>query len=161
MDSPVHDSRAIANLFVQQWKKSSDGPLTIMSLLKYVYFAHGWTLGHTGKPLFSHKVEAWKYGPVVPEVYKAFSPQSSYNVTEEAKKYSLKEELSSLQNNIVNGVYREYSKLSPMDLSAITHAEGSPWYRYQHTFYGEIPNEEIERHYKKLVDRMKNKNDGQ
>jgi len=154
MKHPVHDSRAIANLFIKIWQKSSDGPLSIMSLLKYVYFAHGWTLGHTGQPLISHKVKAWKYGPVVPEVYYAYRGQSVYNIVRTNDKYPLKEELSPVQDSVINGVYREYSQLPAMELSALTHAEGTPWYRYRFTFYEVIPNKEIQRYYRKVVARL-------
>jgi len=154
MSKQGHDSRAIANIFVEKAQNTPDAahPLTVMSLLKYVYFAHGWTLGHTGDPLIKHKVQAWKYGPVVREVYEAFSPQGIH-IKEEVDEYS-KPELFQEEREIVDSVYEEYSKLSAFRLSAITHAEGTPWYRYRNTYYGEIPNRVIQEYYKRLVDRL-------
>ena len=153
-----HDSRAIANIFVDKAQTTADAahPLTIMSLLKYVYFAHGWMLGHTGNNLICHKLQAWRYGPVVPEVYHAFSHQGTYIVQKEEKynKPSSLEDLLPMERDIVSSVYEEYSKLPTFRLSAITHSPGTPWYRYRHTYYGEIPNDAIKEYYEELVKKL-------
>ena len=49
------------------------GNLTLLQILKMTYLSHGYTLAITGKPLIYNKVEAWKYGPVIPIVYNALS----------------------------------------------------------------------------------------
>ncbi|MCY4000360.1 MAG: DUF4065 domain-containing protein, partial [Bacteroidetes bacterium] len=46
--------------------------LTPMQLIKLSYIAHGWTLGISGEPLFNDTVEAWRYGPVVPDIYHTY-----------------------------------------------------------------------------------------
>jgi len=40
-----------------------------MKLLKLTYIAHGYYLGFFEKPLIENEVQAWKYGPVIPELY--------------------------------------------------------------------------------------------
>ena len=40
-----------------------------MKVQKLVYFAHGWHLGITKKPLINEQVEAWPYGAVIPSLY--------------------------------------------------------------------------------------------
>lgn len=122
-----HDSRAIANIFIELAQKSGQR-LTIMPLIKYVFFAHGWTLGITGKPLIRHEVQAWRYGPVVPEVYYAFRPKLI--IKEEARNWLMMQyhtTLESVEEEIVGKVYERYSAMEPWDLSALTHEEGSPW----------------------------------
>ena len=52
------------------WIASLDGrSLTPMQLIKLSYIAHGWTLAILDNPLFKDIVEAWRYGPVVPDIY--------------------------------------------------------------------------------------------
>ena len=67
-----YDSRAIANRFVRKAKEAKK-TLDIMSLVKFVYIAHGWYLAYADRALICHRVEAWKHGPVIPKVYFAFN----------------------------------------------------------------------------------------
>ena len=43
--------------------------MTAMRLHKLLYYCQGWHLAWYGRPLFADRIEAWKYGPVVPAVY--------------------------------------------------------------------------------------------
>ena len=152
-----HDARAIANLFVR--KSHQSGPrLTILPLVKYVYFAHGWTLGYTGLPLIRDDVRAWKYGPVVPKVYEAFRPQGLI-IREEAKGIfgaPYETEITDDERGIIDSVYDHYSALTPYRISRITHAPSSPWIKYRNQYYAKIPNEEIEAYYKDIIKGRKN-----
>ena len=151
MKNNGHDSRAVANIFVRKAQDAGDD-LTIMALLKFVYFAHGWTLGYTKQPLICHAVEAWKHGPVVPEVYEIFRPQGIL-VREIVQQYSVPGigDLSATERKIINGVYVSYSPLDPFRLSHITHGEGTPWAKYNKRYYATIPNEEIAEYYQTIV----------
>lgn len=161
MNRGPHDSRAIANIFVEKALRHRHS-LTILPLVKFVYLAHGWTLGFTGKPLITHKVQAWKYGPVIPEVYYAFSNQepNSSAVFRKAQEYTVglghgpyyEAELDEEQEEMVNLVYGTYSKYSPFQLSAMTHCKGSPWDMVKSKgHFAVIPNQAIQDYYKKLA----------
>jgi uncharacterized phage-associated protein len=50
---PPYDARAIANLLLE-FAETRNVRLTQIALLKLLYFAHGWYLARTGKPLI-HK----------------------------------------------------------------------------------------------------------
>lgn len=147
-----HDSRAIANLFVDKARKAKK-QLTIMELVKYVYLAHGWTLGLTDAPLIKDKVEAWQYGPVVPVVYRAFRPQGvvidKKAIDEETGKPYSADSITQEQLGIIEEVYRVYSQVLAFELSSLTHGQGTPWSKC----YGkpEIDDETIKRHYKEIA----------
>ena len=148
-----HDSRAIANTFVEMAQKANRR-LTIMPLVKYVYFAHGWTLGITGKPLICHKVLAWKHGPVIPQVYYEFRSYGMV-VKEKAKNWlgiPYKAKLDDEQKEIVRQVYEAYSRFEPWELSGITHKENSPWHQFRYKeFNAVIADNVIREYYAKLA----------
>ena len=60
----------IANYFL--WRAWEEGvEVTPLKLIKLVYIAYGWNLVlNKDRPkLFEERIEAWKYGPVIPSVY--------------------------------------------------------------------------------------------
>lgn len=149
--SKGYDSRAIANMFVHLSNETGHR-LTIMSLLKYVYFAHGWTLGYTEEPLINHGVYAWKHGPVVTEVYDAFRPQG-VRIARAVLGYpkSITDDMDDIKKDIIYKVYETYSALTPFQLSAITHKVGTPWHNNKDPLYKEIPRAEILSYYLGVV----------
>ena len=54
----TYQAVAIANAFIDIGKQNNATDLTPMKLQKLVYFAHGWNLGATGRPLINEEVEA-------------------------------------------------------------------------------------------------------
>jgi len=51
--------------------KRAGKSLTPLQLMKLTYIAHGWSLGLGRGDLFRNRIEAWKYGPVIPDLYHA------------------------------------------------------------------------------------------
>lgn len=139
-----YDSRAVANFFVRKYQR--DGKeVTIMQILKLVYFAHGWHLAMHDAPLIKHQVQAWKWGPVVPEIYKAFKSQGTH-IMRPVPSYNEDFDEKALQ--IMEDVYKYYGPLSGMVLSAKTHEKGSPWHQMRGYFYAPISDEIIKNYYK-------------
>ena len=70
------DALAIANYFVRKGLSDTVGEkLTLLRLVKYVYIAYGFSLALIDKSIINDRfdrVEAWKYGPVIPSVYHSF-----------------------------------------------------------------------------------------
>ena len=152
-----HDSRGIANIFIDL-TRAAGRSLTINALNKYVYFAHGWTLGYTGKPLICHKVEAWKFGPIVPEIYSAhegpgYRVRGSLRSLYWNRPYTAK--LTSEEEIIVNNVFKDYVGLDSSALARIAQREDAPWHEYKGRFYEVIPNEKIKAYYQKLIENMR------
>lgn len=152
----AHDSRAIANIFVDKAQKAGKR-LTIMPLVKYVYLAHGWTLGYTGKPLICHHVQAWKFGPVVPEVYRAFARQ--FVVADKAYPYypgfgpgpDYVVEPNEEEADIIDKVYERYSRLDAFTLSDLTHRKDTPWDQCNKRDFAPIPDRVIKEYYQELI----------
>lgn len=148
-----HDSRAVANRFVRLAQDKGES-ISILQLVKFVYLAHGWHLGFHNTPLICHEVQAWRHGPVVPEVYHAFRSPKSVLITELAMDGSapFDAEFDDNAQSLIGLVYKEYSTLSPFALSSLTHKPGTPWHQMRGKGnYATIPNKVIRDYYLKKV----------
>jgi uncharacterized phage-associated protein len=130
-----YDARVIANFFLDYGAERNQ-PVTIMSLLKILFFAHAWHLGKTNLPLVGQPFEAWKYGPVSRVVYDQFRLSADKPIGERAtvlnvataryetaKWHAIDEETKTLLRN----VFDYYSRFHPFRLSDLTHEKGGPW----------------------------------
>jgi uncharacterized phage-associated protein len=156
----VHDARAVAN-FLLDHADSIGKKLTIMALLKIIYFAHGWHLAKFEGPLIRNAFEAWQEGPVVRVVYNCFRDAGTKSINSRATQfnpavgryetvsYTLGEEQAMLLRNI----FGAYGHLNAFKLSDLTHEPGSPWDLVWNappekiTLGMRITNEAIRRHF--------------
>ena len=140
-----YDARQIANWFIT--RAQQDGQtVSIMELLKLTYIAHGWHLETQKAPLFSNKIEAWQYGPVIPDVYNSFRRQG---VSVQTPLEGFGDELEPDTTSLLDQVWKIYGHLSAFRLSDITHVRGGPWdlaYRLGGRF-SIIPDDIIRDHY--------------
>lgn len=145
------DSKSVANKFLRLAKENNDS-LTPMQVLKLVYIAHGWMLGLYGRPLIDDEVQAWQYGPVIPNLYNSLRSYKGQPVTREIPQLWASD-LDRQQEDIVQQVYKMYGQRSGADLSRLTHAVGTPWYvTYEPGVFGSvIPTDLIEDHYHRLA----------
>ena len=120
----MHDARAVANRLIEL--AGDDGnELTVMQVMKLVYFCHAWMLGLHHRPLIEQPVEAWPLGPIIRDVHRSFrkyhgNPISARTRAPEAK-FDHEEE------NLVGQVYQKYGRLSGIRLSELSHEDGTPW----------------------------------
>ncbi len=141
----MYDARQIANWFVGR-AAADNRRLTIMQLLKLVYISHGWHLEMRHSPLIMNKIEAWKFGPVIPDVYNAFRGQG----VEVSKQVPAPPSpLAPSDAHLLEQIYSGYGSLSAQRLSALTHEPGGPWdiATKQWGYFAPIPNELILPHY--------------
>jgi uncharacterized phage-associated protein len=141
----LYDARSIANWFIERAQK--DGRvLSIMSILKLAYIAHGWRLEMVDAPLFNNKIEAWQHGPVIPDVYSTFRPQGVAPLAI-ASDYAMPEDPNDV--GFLEQIYAIYGHLSPFRLSELTHVAGGPWEtaRKWGGWYADIPDDLIKSHY--------------
>lgn len=129
---PAH----IANYFLWKAEKDSIKDMTPMKLIKLVYFSYAWNLAIFDKKLFTERVEAWRYGPVVPSIYHEFkrfgdSPIEQYAIDFELETGEIsypvirKDDLDTL--GLVETIWKIYKNRDGWDLSQITHENNSPW----------------------------------
>lgn len=99
-------------------------PISNLQLQKILYFCQLESYRRSGTPLFCDDFEAWRYGPVIPSVYRLFSIFGGLAISGRVKEHV---DLSSSEKSLIQGVTRRLRKLRPWELVAETHSDGSPW----------------------------------
>lgn len=148
-------ARTVANLLISL-AKAKGKLLTPLQLMKLVYISHGWTLAILGRPLVTNTIEAWQYGPVIPDLYQQTKKYGSGSVIEEIPPpFWAKSEtpLDNAEKQIIQQVYDVYGSETGIQLSAMTHKSGTPWdltWASGRQRNAEISNDLIAEHYRKL-----------
>lgn len=145
---------------------TSKTDLTPMHVNKLAYISHGFTLAIKNEPLFRERVEAWKYGPVIPSLYQALKmfggqiidclPYCETKLTSsnfEERMNFTRSIIPEQHKTIMDRVMDVYGKYSARGLSTITHEEGTPWHqRFQEGRLGiAIPDSITAAYYKKQL----------
>lgn len=126
-----------------------DEKMTLLKLLKLLYYAEGCSLALDRGSLFDEKIVAWEHGPVVEEVWRSFD--NAYNLhTDESDMAKSLSKISDEDEELLEDVYSVFGKYSASGLRNKTHAE-SPWLdatRGGREFNSEISRPSIVRYFK-------------
>jgi uncharacterized phage-associated protein len=151
--------------------------VTNLKLQKLLYYAQAWYMvHHDGKKLFEDEIEAWRFGPVIRDIYDLYKEFSANPIVEQVdKKYAvyLKQEDREFMNeflgefmdysasSLVNMIHHErpwqeaFDKDDPMPSSVIS--ADSMYHFYLDLYEREILFEENEEeYYKKIIEERKN-----
>lgn len=93
-----------------------EGRISTMKLQKLCYFAQGWSLVWADKPLFDEPIEAWRYGPVIPELYHQHRRKTAVDSWKGESKNLTRE-----QQLIVDAMIEHYSAMSGFEMGALSH----------------------------------------
>lgn len=130
----MHDARAIANFFLDRAEQRG-GALSIMTLLKVLYFSHAWYMAKTGKPLIAQPFEAWRHGPVNRVVYDQFKDYGNKSLDKRAVSFdpvtmeyvATSYDFDPETTEFLANIFDYYSRFHPFQLSHLTHEKGGPW----------------------------------
>ena len=122
--------------------------ITNLKLQKVLYFAQAYYLSKVGRLLFSDNIEAWAYGPVVPDVYKKFRSNKSNPIIFEKDTSSLSDE----DKEILKKVWGTFGGYSASKLVDITHAH-TPWKEANKTTSQIISHKAIKDYYAPLLNK--------
>ena len=126
-----------------------------MKLLKLVYISHGYYLGFFNKPLFDNRIEAWKHGPVIPDLYHTIKIFGNNAVDERIINLHVgNDDIKKEDKDFLKNLWDAYKKYDGLELSTKTHEKGSPWYKYRDQYESkpQIPDPEIKGYYKHIID---------
>jgi len=99
--------------------------LSPMRVQKLLYYVQGWSLALRGKPFFDGRIEAWVYGPVAPNVYKAFAKYGN-NPIHPDDFLAHQTALTKDERTFIEEVWEAYKGYSAISLKDMTHKE-EPW----------------------------------
>lgn len=102
--------------------ESESDCLTPLRLQKLLYYAQGYALATFGQPLFQARIEAWKDGPVVREVWQQYQGRLAIPPNEGVVPLSL----SVRDREFVKAVWEAHKGFSAIRLRDMTHQE-APW----------------------------------
>lgn len=102
------------------WKE--DCPISNLQLQKILYFIQKAFLKQ-GKRAFSDEMEAWQFGPVVPNVYYKFCGSGSMPITSDFEVIDIAQE----DLTIIDKIVEEKRVLNPWDLVADAHKPNGAW----------------------------------
>ena len=141
------DVQDVARFFIDLAKRQNDldrGDLmTNLRLQKLLYFAQGWHLVRFGQPLFDASIEAWPYGPVVPEVYRAYKGYGREGIS--SAEPPAAGAFTPEEYDLLLDVSREYGMYSTSALVELSHAPNAPWSLAGKS--AEIPRNEIQAYF--------------
>lgn len=147
----------VAKKFLQL-AKEEEISVSPMKLLKLTYIAHGYHLGFFDKALFENKIQAWKYGPVIPELYHVIKRFGQRAVDEETVSLYSEKKVDIETANFLKVIWNHYKEFSGSELSSKTHLPGTPWDEiYTGHHFKEIDNDTIRNYYKKMLDEKREK----
>ena len=167
MEKP-YSAKTVANTIIRYAKDMGIKDLTPLKLQKLVYFAHAWHLAFFDTPLIKEEVQAWQYGPVIPQLYHEFKHYGDNPINEYAselvfengkllfKNFFIPEE-DEITHQFIREILKVYGKFTPIQLSNLSHERGSAWdiiakeYRYYLPKHINIPNELIKTVFKKKL----------
>ena len=132
--------------------KAQGRKLTPLQLMKLVYIAHGWSLGLRNVDLFDDRIEAWKYGPVIPDLYRVTKHFGRSEIPFD-KITDAPSGVSEEDSAFLSDVFSKYGHMSGIQLSNLTHKSGTPWAQvYERDVFGiEIKDDLIKKHYTELA----------
>lgn len=96
-----------------------------LKLQKILYFVQAEFLVTKNQPCFGETIEAWDFGPVVPEVYYEYRMYGSANIPCIGKS-RVNQLISARDKEVLNGIIDECSRYSASALVEITHNQ-TPW----------------------------------
>ena len=124
MATAVDTARLLIQLAYSANDPEDSDCLCPMRLQKLLYYVQGWSLALRGRPMFAEPIEAWKFGPVVPEIYQRFKPFGFGIIKpEEAGE---PQNLTPADRTFIESIWSEYKAYSATKLREMTHRE-TPW----------------------------------
>ena len=123
-----------------------DDGMTNLRLHKLMYLAQGYYLAEYDQPLFAEEIEAWKYGPVVPSIYKKYSIFNKDIIDDDPPNEG---SLNAEETELILDVLSRFGKYSTGYLVDMTQAPGAPWEQvYKATKNNRIDRELIRIYFK-------------
>ena len=134
----TYEARDVSH-YIIVYSNNKDYGVSNLKLQKLLYFIQAYFLANDYPPCFYEKIEAWSFGPVVPEVYREYKqygamdiPTSDYyfkidenNILDSHRVY-YEDIIAGQDKFIIREIVDRFADYAATDLVAITHKQ-RPW----------------------------------
>ena len=117
-------AKDVANYFLFKAQGTTEEDQELISnlkLQKLLYYAQGLHLAIYNKPLFSDKIEAWTYGPVVPDLYHYYKKYNANGI--QADKTFDPSIISKETREFLDEIYEAFGQFSAIRLMHLAHSD--------------------------------------
>lgn len=124
-----YDALDIAK-YIIRWCDKNKLRITNLQLQKILFFIQKESIRKRGYGIFSNRIEAWQYGPVVPDVFYQFAGFGAMKLVlyeDLFSDVSPKDIIDDKSKEIIEEILREYIHVSPWDLVAKSHVLNGAW----------------------------------
>lgn len=119
----------VADYFLAKTEVEAEERMTHLKVQKLVFYAQGFSLAIMDKPLFSNPIEAWKHGPVSPDLYKKYRDSGSNPIDvvpadEEEAAGAMRQAakpFTAEQADLLDDVYNTFGQFSAWRLRELSH----------------------------------------
>ena len=166
MQKSTYKAAHIANFILDNAKKDNVTDVSILKLLKLVYIFFGWFSVAKNADLFTDRIEAWRYGPVVPSLYYELRKYGKKPIEGRATLYDpfgneepktpTEEDITDKEVlGILKTIWNAYKHAAAEHLIDLTHKKGTPWWdTFDDTPSKEIPKNLIRKYYKDMYNSL-------
>lgn len=154
---------AVANYLL-----SKSYPLSLVQINKLCYIAYGYVAGYYKCKLFEEEIKAYRYGPVVTELYNKLKKKheeehkgkekisDTFIVKPLSEHDDETKRISDKYRDVLDFVYARYARLDGLTLAELTHQEGTPWKKHYEPKKEDedniiIEHDTIESYFSKLI----------
>ena len=125
-----YDALDIAK-YIIRWCDKNGLRITNLQLQKILFFIQKESIRKRGYGIFSNRIEAWQYGPVIPDVFYEFAGFGAMKLvlyedlfSENSSKDTF---IDNESNKIIENILKECIYISPWDLVAKSHVSDGAW----------------------------------
>lgn len=137
-----YDANDIAKYVITTCTRKND-PISDLQLQKILYYIQLNFVKYLGYRAFNNEIQAWAFGPVVPDVYENYKMYGSAAIRQIfcGTEYLFTDKERVIADRVINAC----TLLTPWELVDKSHCKGGPWDRVYKDGYKEIiPMEIIE-----------------
>ncbi len=129
--------------YIIDYSYDRNNSVSNLRLQKILYFVQAEFLVATGHPCFEETIQAWEYGPVVPEVYREYKIFGSSSIFSEGRgdKFYF---IRNADKEMIEDVVQTCEGYSTVELVDLTHKQ-DPWLNVHTKPCKDITNDSIKK----------------
>ncbi|MDR3569898.1 MAG: DUF4065 domain-containing protein [Syntrophobacteraceae bacterium] len=118
---PKYTAFDVAKYFLSRAEREDQELLSNLKLQKLVYYAQGMHLAMRDAPLFGDRIEAWDYGPVVPDLYHFYKENGARGIPADPT-FDL-DKIDGATLDFLDEIFDAFGQFSAIRLMQISHKD--------------------------------------